>query len=372
MKASRCIVPMLCLGLPVLGLSQQPSGGAGLTAQQASPSRPIAEQGSGRASVGAEKREGHIRLDVVVTDEADHPVSGLDLADFTLLDNHHATPILSFHAVHGTGQATNPPVEVILLVDALNFSYTDVSFFTRAMENFLLQNDGHLAEPVSVFSLVYDGVSAQPRPSLDGTVEAAELKSMDRTLRRTARQGADSWDSFLQSIQMLDSIALTEAQKPGRKLLIWGGPGWPLFDIAAMGDILTPEVEKQLFASTAALSTNLRRARITLYSVTFGSYLRDNYFELYLKGVKNANEVSPANLTLGVLAEQSGGLVLGPDNDMTAQINRCVADASAYYSITFDPPRASKPNEYHELQVKIDKPGLIVRTRTGYYNEPGN
>lgn len=372
MKASRCIVLVLCLGVPVLGLPQQPPNGVGLKAQQEPSFRPIAGQTLGHTSAGAEKKEGRIKLDVVVTDGAGNPVSGLDLADFTVLDNHHPTPILSFRSVHGTAQNVNSPVEVILLVDALNFSYRDVTFFMEEMEKFLLQNDGHLAEPVSVFSLVYDGVSAQPRPSLDGKAEAEELKSMDRTLRRTAREGADGWDCFLQSIQMLNSIALTEAKKPGRKLLIWAGPGWPLFDVEAMHDILTPKEEKQLFAATIALSTNLRRARITLYSVTFGSYLRDNYFEMYLNGVKKATDVSPADLTLGVLAEQSGGLVLGPDNDMTAQINRCVADANAFYTITFDPPPAGKPNEFHELKVKVDKPGLTVRTSMGYYNQPGH
>ncbi len=371
MRVCQSIVLMFCLGFPRLGLPQQPPDGAGLTAQQASPSSPITAQSAGRTSVGAEKKEGRIKLDVVVTDKRGHPVSGLDLADFTLLDNHHPTPILSFHPFHGTPQAANSPVEVILLVDALNFSYRDVTFFTQEMEKFLLQNDGHLAEPVSVFSLVYDGVSAQPRPSMDGKVEAAELESMDRILRRTAREGADGWDSFLQSIQLLDRIAQAEAQKPGRKLLIWGGPGWPLFDVQAMGGILPPKIEEQVFASIVELSTRLRQARITLYSVTLGNYVRNDYFEMFLKGVTKPNDAAPANLTLGVLAEQSGGLVLGPDNNMTAQINRCVADASAFYTITFDPPPAHKPNEYHDLEMKIDRPGLKLRTRTGYYNQPG-
>lgn len=52
------------------------------------------------------------------------------------------------------------------------------------------------------------------------------------------------------------------------------------------------------------------------------------------------------------------------------QLNRCVADASAYYRISFDPPAAAHADEYHDLKVVADKQGTVVRTNTGYYNQP--
>lgn len=78
----------------------------------------------------------------------------------------------------------------------------------------------------------------------------------------------------------------------------------------------------------------------------------------------------PGNLALKVLAAQSGGLVFGPNNDLAGQIARCVADANAFYRISFNPPRAQQPDEYHNLQVVVDKPGIVVRTTMGYYNQP--
>ncbi len=42
----------------------------------------------------------------------------------------------------------------------------------------------------------------------------------------------------------------------------------------------------------------------------------------------------------------------------------------SWYEITFDPLPADKPNEYHQIQIKLDKPGLVARTRTGYYANP--
>lgn len=97
-----------------------------------------------------------------------------------------------------------------------------------------------------------------------------------------------------------------------------------------------------------------------------GTYL----YQDFLKGIKTADKADPPYLSLKVLAVQSGGRVVGPDNDLTAQINACVQDAAAFYTLSFDPPKADRANEYHDLKVTVDKPGLSARTRTGYYNQP--
>ena len=62
--------------------------------------------------------------------------------------------------------------------------------------------------------------------------------------------------------------------------------------------------------------------------------------------------------------------ILGPDNDLVGQINQCIAEANAFYRLSFDPPRADHPDEYHDLQVQVNQPGMMVRTNSGYYNEP--
>ena len=51
-------------------------------------------------------------------------------------------------------------------------------------------------------------------------------------------------------------------------------------------------------------------------------------------------------------------------------MNRCMQTAANYYTLFFDPPVAVQPHEYHTLQVRVDRPGLVARTNTGYYNEP--
>lgn len=99
----------------------------------------------------------------------------------------------------------------------------------------------------------------------------------------------------------------------------------------------------------------------TTYSIRYRDYLR---------GVKSPKESDPGDLALKVLATQTGGKILGPDNNLAGQIDRCIADANNFYRISFDPPAAEHADEYHDLKVTVEKPGITVRTNTGYYNQP--
>jgi hypothetical protein len=71
-----------------------------------------------------------------------------------------------------------------------------------------------------------------------------------------------------------------------------------------------------------------------------------------------------------VLALQSGGLVLDFNNDLTALLQQCMSDIGPYYEISFDPAPAERPNEYHHLEIKLNKSGLTARTRQSYYSQP--
>jgi hypothetical protein len=73
---------------------------------------------------------------------------------------------------------------------------------------------------------------------------------------------------------------------------------------------------------------------------------------------------------LPVLALQSGGLVLDKSPGIARGIRQSVEDASDFYTVSFDPPPAARPDEYHDLKVQIGAPGLSARTNAGYYDQP--
>jgi VWFA-related protein len=320
--------------------------------------------------------EGQIKLDVLVTDEAGHPVSGLLREDFTLLDNKKARPILSFRAVDGIlgrGQS-DPPFEVILLIDAANTSFQRAAYTRYQVESFLRQNDGHLPLPTSVMLFFDQGVKAEYMPSTDGNLLAKQLEqSQTATHNIPMTRGYDELERLSLSLRSLGSIAAAEDKRPGRKMLIWIGPGWPLLDTASYQ--APASSRQQLFNAMLELSRELRMARVTLYSIfpidpAFNDARQANFYLSFLNDVVSPKQIVPGNLALPVFAIHSGGRALDAAGDMTTLINSCVREAKAYYTLSFDPPSAEHVDEYRELKVVVDKPHLKARTNTGYYAEP--
>lgn len=316
--------------------------------------------------------EGKIKLDVVVDDSAGKPVLELQPWDFTVLDNNAPRKVLSFSAFSDGRVRADPPVEVILVMDMLNLPFQQVAFVRGEIGEFLRQDGGKLKQPVTLVVLSDAGIRFQPRPSTDGNAIASVVEGIKGSVStiNPAMGGGGYVERFQRSAKAMDNIAQNEARKPGRKLLIWVGPGWPMLSRPADG--YSDKEQRRNFANIIELTTALREARITAYSVAPGTGATPNalFYRTFLNPVKTYRDADFGNLALKVLVTQTGGRILGPDNDLVTQINRCVEDASAFYRISFDPPAAEHPDEYHDLKVVVNKPGVTVRTSSGYYNEP--
>jgi VWFA-related protein len=340
-----------------------------MPAQVGSPPAVVPGQTPAPIPVAAPTR---ISLDVLVTDKAGKPVPQMEPTDFTLLDDNQPRKILAFRRADGTiGNKLDPPVEVIIILDSVNMAYQAVAQLRLQLQRFLRLNGGHLAQPVSVFVYGSEGLQVQPAPSKDGNALAGMLDTSKGTMRSRATAAGDYGlaEQFTSSIQTLKGIAENEARKPGRKLLIWLGNGWPLLD----GPHFTKsnEGEQRHFMNIVDVSKKLREARITVYGIYMLNSAADQLlYEAYLKPVKEFHKADAGNLSMQVLARQTGGRVLDPSNDIAGQIDSCIADVGAYYTLTFAAPPAAQVNEYHDLKVEVAPPGLTVRTNTGYYNQP--
>jgi len=349
-----------------------------ISAQQAEPPNPVlnprppAKPASAPSAIEA---EGRVRLDMVVTDAAGAPVAGLEPWDFSLLDNDKPRKILTFRSFDGTTVKPEPPVEVILLIDMANLSFPQVAFVRQQVEEFLRKNGGHLKQPVSLIVLTSAGIRVQPRPSMDGNAVASVVQKLKGNIStiNPAMGGEGLLERYQLSVRQLATIAENQARKPGRKLLIWIGPGWPMLNRPT--DRYSERDQRRTFENIVELSTRLREARMVLYSVQpadasteGGRY--DLLYQEFLDPVSSPKQAQPGNLGLKVLVTQTGGVILGPDNDLAGQIDRCVAEASVFYTISFNPARAEHPDEYHQLKLAVDKRGFTVRTNRSYYNEP--
>jgi VWFA-related protein len=314
---------------------------------------------------------GSLTLDVVVTDKSGAAVSGLQPADFKLFDNSQPQSIVSLRAVNGMKVKADPPVEVILLVDAINPSALMVADERQWLMEFFKENGGELALPTSLIMLTNQGMKVQDHPSRNGKALLEFLDANATGLREIRRseglEGAVEREQA--SLNALDFLAAQEAGKPGRKLLIWVSTGWHLFSNPRWDG--GPKDEQILFNYVVGLSTALRAARITLYSVDPAGAGRGQFFyQNYLKCVDGPTHADYGALMLQVAATQTGGQALSGNNDLAGLIDRCIKDAQNFYVLTFNPPPATHANEYHALRVEIAKPGLKARTRAGYYADP--
>jgi len=311
-------------------------------------------------------------LDVVVTPKSGPPVSGLQQDDFTILDNKVPQTILTFQAVSGR----EVPIEVVLVVDDVNTGLANIAYERTEINKFLKTDGGHLAYPMALAFLTDDGIKVQEESSSDGNALSAALDQYTLGLHAIRRSGGIySAEERLQiSMKALFELGSREAARPGRKIILWVSPGWPILSGPGVAEQMDAKQEQGIFNNVVKLSTLFRQGQVTLYSIDplgsadFGG--RAFRWEAYTKGLNKPSQAEWGNLALQVIATQSGGLVLTGSNDITGSLKQCLADAQAYYEISFALPLDQKRNEYHHLEVQVTDRKLTARTSQGYYAQP--
>jgi VWFA-related protein len=331
------------------------------------PTAALLSQDSQPASKMAENQ---IALDVTVTTKTNQPVEGLAAADFKVLDNKNPQPITSFRAL--TGAATR--TEVVLVVDDVNLPYERLSFARQQIAQFLSAHDGKLAQPTALAVLLNTGIKIQPEFTTDGNALRASLDNYTIGLRSITRSAGfyGAAERFEVSLEALHRLVDREASRPGRKLIVWVSPGWPL--LSGPGVELSSGQAQSLFSKIVALSTEMREAHITLDAVNPFGTTEDlsilTYYENFLKGVRDAGHVDIGDMGLQVLAVQSGGVVWNGSNDIVGLLQRCFTQTQSIYELSFAGAPGEHANEYHAIQVQLEKPGLTVHTSAGYYARP--
>jgi VWFA-related protein len=70
---------------------------------------------------------------------------------------------------------------------------------------------------------------------------------------------------------------------------------------------------------------------------------------------------------LGMLADQTGGLLVSNTNDFRRGLARVDSDMRNYYMLTYVPRNLDFDGRFREIAVKVSRPGVTVQHRKGYF-----
>ena len=71
--------------------------------------------------------------------------------------------------------------------------------------------------------------------------------------------------------------------------------------------------------------------------------------------------------TLRILADETDGRAIVNSNDLDTGLRQIIRDSSAYYLLGYYSTGAPSDGKFHEIKVRVKKPGVQIRARKGYW-----
>jgi hypothetical protein len=68
-----------------------------------------------------------------------------------------------------------------------------------------------------------------------------------------------------------------------------------------------------------------------------------------------------------IMAEHTGARAIVNTDELGDEIDRMMAEASSYYLVGYQTSNGQPDGKFRRLDVKVSRPGLTVRTRSGFY-----
>jgi VWFA-related protein len=220
-----------------------------------------------------------------------------------------------------------------------------------------------------------------------GPTRSGDSRSLD--VNYDAREAAVSTVGTLGSINYIVG-ALREL--PGRKSIVLFSDGFSLYEAggttARYDDVqraLRELIDRANRSGTviytmhaAGLQTGQLDAadRVSLDDGVGTSGISAEQRQRVLMGARGGRDLqnNTWQQNLGYLADKTGGLAYENGNDLNWGLERVMEDQQGYYLLGYHPPegtleRKGRQSDFHNIQVKVTRAGLHVRSRTGFFGE---
>ena len=193
--------------------------------------------------------------------------------------------------------------------------------------------------------------------------------------------GADELNDFREELFSVGTLGAVNyvvrgmRELPGRKSVVLLSDGFSLYS----SDRARRE---RLLAALRNLTELATRASVVIYTVdvrglvytgptaadSLGGMTGPRLSELMSQ---RSRQITDTQDGLIYLARETGGLAFYNSNDVSGGVRKVLEDQSGFYLIGYRPAGETFDRRFHRLSAKVkNRPGLTVRTRTGFYGVP--
>jgi VWFA-related protein len=315
----------------------------------------VAVDGKGNALTDLKRDDFHV-------EEAGTPE---DILNFELPGSHTPDPLASIESTADLDRlAPRAPVNIILL-DEFNTRFEDMAFAQYSLKKFLEKQPAKLSTPTMLIAVSLDHF----------TVLRDYTQSKDELLTALAHnlavnpwqqeQGAWVGERYATAFVTLRRVAQATIGHRGHKNMLWIGRGFPALNWRGQPSI---DVENRISSAVQNCVNTLRDARITLYTIDPAGVMVDpNEYGGFFSG-----DPFGGNYEFNRLALATGGRTLYGRNDVNNEIATAIADGSSFYTLTYRPTiPVDEVQKFRRIVVTVDRPGIKVIAREGYYPRSG-
>jgi VWFA-related protein len=350
-----------------------------------------------------------VNVSVIVEDKHGQPMAGLTKDDFTLLDDKHPQEIQTFSVT--TNQLPSaPPAPLppdtytnrvldngsapenitVILLDGLNTSFMDQAYVKRQVVKFLeqVQPGDRLAlytlgkelrilhdfttDATSLLAALARYKGQLPANSVPGERDPVEqgdmLTDMFAMEHERMQQREEEFalaNRAQRTFKALMDIAYHVGPLPGRKNLIWVSGSFPTIPAFLGAGINSPGAELVFASDVDAAARQLNNGGMVVYPVDAHGLMPSPFA---LMGYPTALRTDTMDMEW--LARMTGGKAFYNTNDIMGSIRAAINDSRLTYELGFYPTNAAWDGRFHRLQVKVNRSGTRVRTRSGYVAMP--
>ena len=349
-----------------------------------------------------------VHLDVSVLDQNRRPVKGLTAADFTVVEDGKPQVITAFDAIDLPDPAppttpwmrtVSPDVRrntdtaerrlIAIVMDDANIPF-DIAMLKSAREIGRLVVDRLGPNDLASVIFTRDNRNAQEftndKARLLRAVESFDVGSRVIGLSTGEGQGVllSQMHQFEVSVGVLTRIAQSlAAVSHRRKSVVYVGVGLPAGNapgditlIAPGGDRGVQEVDAVMRQLKHLLMDTYRQARLANVNFYAVSPAGVGGMAAFIEAERHKQKKVPAYETGGNyldfllgLADNTGGRAFPERNEFASALDQVFLENGSYYLVGYSPPNPADDGKYRRLEVKVNRPGVTVRTRNGYYND---